>query len=75
MSGRRGQSLEEFAKQNPTVRGPKCGVALSKFRKDIEAGQAKGIGDTTIAKWLKTMGEPVPYYTLGKHRRKECRCG
>ena len=64
-----------------TKKGPQCSVGLifTSRGSDEQEALEKALSDSTIelvavSRWLLKNGHDAKPHTLGRHRRKECRC-
>lgn len=78
------QKLEQVKDERP-VYGPPCGIARmlealnEEDRAAVEAvlsqrADGQGISNRKLHEILVAEGHIVSYYTIGSHRRKQCRC-
>lgn len=78
------ERLEEVKDTRPLY-GPPCGVARmldalsEEDREAVESvlaqrADGQGISNRKLHEVLVAEGHIVSYYTLGSHRRKQCRC-
>jgi len=74
------QILDEM-RRSPKKKGPQCSVGLifESLGGDEKEALTRAFGDSTIelvaiSRWLLKNGHDARPHTLGRHRRKECRC-
>lgn len=71
--------LEELRALSKPRKGPPCGMASIHLQGDdllaLHAGLADpAITNKALSTWLEKRGFTVSFWTIARHRRRECAC-